>query len=203
MIESAPSATEPTTSCDSRKSPASKPSTLEPDPKVASHRVLRLQIEPVPKGRPRLGRSRVRTPAKTKRFERDLKALVLNEWKQEPFHGPIFVSATFYVTKPETVTRSNCCVKPDLDNLIKALFDALNGIVWIDDSQVVSVVTQKYYAPRGEIVLGITAPGGPDAEKAKRDYDRRRGRIQSASRKHGSHRSRPSWRNRALGHPKR
>ena len=36
--------------------------------------------------------------------------------------------------------------KPDLDNMLKFVKDCLNGIVWKDDSQVFSVVADKYYA---------------------------------------------------------
>lgn len=34
--------------------------------------------------------------------------------------------------------------KPDLDNLIKAVKDSLNGIAWCDDAQVFSLLVQKY-----------------------------------------------------------
>jgi Holliday junction resolvase RusA-like endonuclease len=35
--------------------------------------------------------------------------------------------------------------KPDLDNLLKLLKDACNGIVWMDDSQVVIMIAKKVY----------------------------------------------------------
>jgi len=49
-------------------------------------------------------------------------------------------------------------VKPDLDNCIKIVADSLNGIAYKDDSQIVSVVANKFYsdAPRLEIKIGIT-----------------------------------------------
>jgi len=48
-------------------------------------------------------------------------------------------------------------VKPDLDNCIKIVADSLNGIAYKDDSQIVSVVADKYYSdvPRLEIRIGI------------------------------------------------
>jgi Holliday junction resolvase RusA-like endonuclease len=36
--------------------------------------------------------------------------------------------------------------KPDVDNVIKAVFDAINGVVWKDDVQVVELVLSKGYA---------------------------------------------------------
>lgn len=45
--------------------------------------------------------------------------------------------------------------KPDVDNCIKALFDGLNGILFIDDSRVSKVLCEKIYGkePRTEIEI--------------------------------------------------
>ena len=40
--------------------------------------------------------------------------------------------------------------KPDLDNLVKAVKDALKGVCWQDDSQVCILVASKNYALPGE-----------------------------------------------------
>lgn len=40
--------------------------------------------------------------------------------------------------------------KPDIDNVLKAVMDALNGAAYVDDKQVVSVTCRKYYAADGE-----------------------------------------------------
>lgn len=36
--------------------------------------------------------------------------------------------------------------KPDMDNVIKAIFDGLNGVVWVDDVQVVDSIVRKRFA---------------------------------------------------------
>lgn len=48
--------------------------------------------------------------------------------------------------------------KPDFDNLAKAICDALNNVIWRDDSQVVSAWVEKFYSdseeePRVEIEI--------------------------------------------------
>lgn len=40
--------------------------------------------------------------------------------------------------------------RPDLDNIIKALLDGMNGIVYTDDSQVVAINASKRYASADE-----------------------------------------------------
>lgn len=45
--------------------------------------------------------------------------------------------------------------RPDIDNYIKQVFDALNGIVWEDDGQIVTVTARKFFSnvPRIEILI--------------------------------------------------
>lgn len=58
--------------------------------------------------------------------------------------------------KKKTLAESNSIrpsKKPDADNIAKVVCDALNGIAYIDDTQVVSLSVSKYYSdiPRVEI----------------------------------------------------
>lgn len=47
--------------------------------------------------------------------------------------------------------------KPDLhDNLNKATFDALTGVIWEDDSQVAELSSRKIYGTKPQIILEIT-----------------------------------------------
>lgn len=45
--------------------------------------------------------------------------------------------------------------KPDLDNCAKAVLDALNGVAYYDDKQVVSVSCNKYYGETGYLKITI------------------------------------------------
>lgn len=41
--------------------------------------------------------------------------------------------------------------KPDLDNLTKALKDALNGVIYVDDSQICFLDAKKHYGERSYV----------------------------------------------------
>jgi len=49
--------------------------------------------------------------------------------------------------------------KPDIDNVIKGIFDACNGIVWDDDSQVVELHIAKRYSANPRVAIEVTSAG--------------------------------------------
>jgi Holliday junction resolvase RusA-like endonuclease len=114
-----------------------------------------LPIEPTPKGRPRLGRRGVYTPQKTRDFEREI-ATRAKQYAPIPIlSGPLTVILNFFITRPKSVKRAHAMSKPDLDNLAKAVTDALNKIIWNDDSQICELWAFKAYAPVGRIEVDI------------------------------------------------
>lgn len=54
-----------------------------------------------------------------------------------PTSAKASVAIQFYIHKGQT---------PDIDNLIKAILDGLNGIAWQDDKQVVKVIAERLEA---------------------------------------------------------
>lgn len=111
---------------------------------------LLFPFAPVPKGRPRFGRigkhMRVYTPMKTRRYESDLKLWASKQMQgKKPLEGALSVRAHFFLERPKSVKRQLPTVKPDLDNFLKCL-DALNGICWADDAQIVRMEAAKQYA---------------------------------------------------------
>jgi crossover junction endodeoxyribonuclease RusA len=83
--------------------------------------------KPVPKQRPRVVNGRAFTPAETREAEKRI-AWVARAAGWTPLDGRLAVALEF-------VCASN--VRGDLDNLAKLALDALNGIAWRDDKQVV------------------------------------------------------------------
>jgi Holliday junction resolvase RusA-like endonuclease len=126
--------------------------------------------KPVGKGRPRAstrgGFVRMYTDAKTLGYE----AAIADEAARamsgaEPFETPMQMQVSCYYPIPKSWPKKIKQgaideevfpkVKPDLDNVVKAVLDALNGVVYRDDAQVVNLVATKRYAtePRVEVYI--------------------------------------------------
>lgn len=74
-----------------------------------------------------------------------------------PYDGPIELIATFVMPRPRVkvwkrkpMRREPHIARPDIDNLLKALADALSGILWRDDAQVYAVDAGKVIAAGDE-----------------------------------------------------
>lgn len=64
------------------------------------------------------------------------------------FRVPVAVSLTFDLAKPVSRPKKDRFPdrKPDLDKLIRAALDALTGVVFVDDAQVVKIMARKKWA---------------------------------------------------------
>lgn len=123
--------------------------------------------KPQGKARPRFdGRSgRTYTPKGTKEYEELVRSCYLRTHKNVCLLGEITAEITAYFLVPKSVSKTkrtamiagkiNPTSKPDADNIIKAVLDALNGYAYKDDSAVVKVTATKKYSefPRVEVTL--------------------------------------------------
>lgn len=72
--------------------------------------------------------------------------------------GAIGIRVWLLFARPSSVTatkRPLMTVKPDIDKCLRATLDALTGIAYQDDSQVVETTVRKRYAARTETYLQI------------------------------------------------
>ena len=109
----------------------------------------------VAQGRPRAfavrgGHIRMYDPVKSKGWKHRV-ALFAQQARQDgmPWDGPIALSLIFYLSRPKSVSikkRKHPTVRPDLDNLEKAVKDGLTGILYVDDAQIVRTDCEKQYA---------------------------------------------------------
>lgn len=130
--------------------------------------LLTIPGEPKGKARPRFdSRSkRTYTPSATKEYEKlisDTYRLhysglafpegALNLRIKAYFGVPKSDSAKTAIKKLANVIRPT--KKPDMDNIVKIVADALNGVAFRDDAQIVDCMVRKFYSdsPRVEITI--------------------------------------------------
>jgi crossover junction endodeoxyribonuclease RusA len=71
--------------------------------------------------------------------------LVTDDW--ELIDEPVELTVIFYLPRPKSVLdRAYPAVMPDLDKLVRAVGDSLSGVVYVDDSRIISLTAKKLYA---------------------------------------------------------
>ena len=106
---------------------------------------------PVPKGRPRFTRDagfvRAYTPLKTRRWEKIIRGQAVSYRPEYLWEGPIIMTLTFMMPRPKSLPKKVIyhIKKPDLDNLVKTIKDALQGIIYKSDSQIIITNSEKKY----------------------------------------------------------
>lgn len=121
---------------------------------------VRLETEPVPKGRPRFTKSgHTYTPKATREFEAAVRfAFMSSTCEKLPVYAkdvPIIVEALFGKSVPKGLSKKKTAMylsgqvspvrRPDLDNYLKAVLDGLNGCAFEDDSQIIRTIAEKLY----------------------------------------------------------
>lgn len=73
--------------------------------------------------------------------------------------GAVRVVAEFYLPRPKSLAKKTLAhmTRPDVDKLARAISDALTGVVWRDDSQVVQLKVSKFYAAPGDSPRAVIA----------------------------------------------
>ena len=113
-----------------------------------------------PRGVMRPGGRRFLTPDKTLSQEAMVRWYANLAMQGRPlFTGPVSLAVNVQHTYPKSWSEKRkkttkwVTGRPDLDNVLKLIADALNKIVWDDDAQVASVVmTRQYTAGSAESV---------------------------------------------------
>jgi Holliday junction resolvase RusA-like endonuclease len=122
--------------------------------------------EPTAKGRPRMTRAGITyTPEKTQGYENLVKMCYMEQGNRIKLEGRIQLAMLLYFQIPKSASQklqrqmllqeARPTKKPDIDNCLKIVTDALNKLAYDDDSQIVSVRVEKFYShePRVEVVI--------------------------------------------------
>lgn len=118
---------------------------------------------PVAQGRPRFARVgnfvRVYDPDKSRTWKQDVKAAVLDALKGEPeiHDGALGLKLFFHLPRPKSLPKKvmHHVKKPDADNLAKAIKDAVRGVLYRDDSQIVALEVRKVYGDPPRVVIAL------------------------------------------------
>lgn len=126
---------------------------------IRSPHIARLQLivpgRPHPKRRPRRSKRGVFfDPKENRQAEAQIKKLFLEKYDTPatahllPFYGPVRMTLLFAYEQPKTAMWNGRLMdsKPDLDNVSKTVMDALNGVLWHDDSMIIGMHAEKFYA---------------------------------------------------------
>jgi len=132
-----------------------------------AEKVIRFIVPGEPKAQPRL-RHRIVTPKRGKAFASGYTPATASGFKERvyleakrfaaevPHRGAVRLECYFYFTRPKSLERKSSpewviphLTKPDTDNVIKAVKDALTGLLWNDDKQVYNEHAVKLYHVKG------------------------------------------------------
>lgn len=124
--------------------------------------------EPRGKGRPRFSQTgHAYTDSETRAYENKIiayyrKAYGGFKWPDTAF---IRIKVTAHYPIPKKTTKAALAAmqagtlppsrKPDIDNVLKVVLDALNGVAYKDDSRVVCVEAEKIYSHTPKLVIDI------------------------------------------------
>lgn len=135
-------------------------------------KVFTIPGEPCGKGRPRAfklpsGQIRMHTDQKTESYEAKVAGLYranCGNRLPDPDRPAFAVHITAFFAMPKSASNkrraamlgSPCTKKPDFDNIGKVVCDALNGLAWVDDSQVTRCTVRKVWSESGRVEVVIT-----------------------------------------------
>lgn len=130
--------------------------------------------EPCAQGRPRFttinGHVRAYDPTKSRNYKSFVKMLALAAVKEQDWmytELPVFITITCYlpVAKSKSKKYREAALageifptrKPDVDNVFKTITDALSGIAYKDDKQIVYACINKLYGSEPLVKVLVTA----------------------------------------------
>lgn len=121
---------------------------------------------PKGKARPRFVRTnkgvRTYTTKSTETYQNDVLWAYMDKYRGVTLKGPIWANISAYFPIPKSTPKKKRAgmkwydKKPDVDNIAKSVLDALNGVAYDDDKQIVVMIIHKEYSneARVEIKLG-------------------------------------------------
>lgn len=83
--------------------------------------------------------------------------VLANQHNQDPIATPIAVDLEFQFKQPPSHKKTiPHTAKPDLDNLIKFILDAMKDVLIIDDKIITTISARKLYTGSSQTIITIT-----------------------------------------------
>lgn len=110
----------------------------------------RFDINPVAASRPRVSRWGAYYTGTYKEFREVAADVILETIGIDfvPVSNSLAVSIELFVKRPKKTDKEY--PRPDIDNFAKAVLDQMNGKVWVDDTQIISLYLTKQWAEKDE-----------------------------------------------------
>ena len=120
--------------------------------------IVEIPGRPVPLERHRMNRGRAYLPKRSADWRRGAQLIMKAAMRgRKPLEGPLILMVTAAWKNPKSGPNKNAnlhTIAPDASNILKAVEDAGNGILWKDDCQIWAVEMSKIYPdpPQKELV---------------------------------------------------
>ncbi|EAD3672185.1 RusA family crossover junction endodeoxyribonuclease [Listeria seeligeri] len=105
-------------------------------------------------------------PPKSKEYKKKIANVAKMYAPETPISAPIRIKLIFFVSIPTSksekwkrralIGQEFPAVRPDIDNYVKAVLDALNGIMFSDDGKIIELIAYKRYSDRPRTEVCIT-----------------------------------------------
>ena len=123
--------------------------------------------QPQHKQRPRWSRTRMYSPKDTVNYETYIKEMFVISYPDFiPLEGPLRMTLTAWLMIPKSTSKKRVKQmieriiipekKPDHDNIVKIVSDALEKLAYKNDSQIATCIFHKWYARRPRLEIEIT-----------------------------------------------
>jgi Holliday junction resolvase RusA-like endonuclease len=119
---------------------------------------VEIPIRPSPFQRPRFNNGRGFNDPRYTKYKQALQIVMREQYLDAPLNVPLYVDIVFHYELP----KKTVCKYPtrcDLDNLVKAVMDAGNKLLWTDDRLVVKLIASKKYSYQDKIVMFFDCMG--------------------------------------------
>lgn len=136
---------------------------------IKNHIIFEVEGKPFGKQRPKFSRRgrfiTTYTPHETVEYERKVRESYRIKYGKYKLRSPVEANIIAYYKIPSGISKVKRKkmlekeilpqIKPDTDNIAKAILDPLNKIVYEDDAQVVKLNIEKYYSDEPKVVIEI------------------------------------------------